>query len=277
MECFNRYPNRWANIREKIREPAAELLGTMIFIIVGIGVNCQFALSADVNITPSPKGSYLGFNFGWACGAALGVWVSGGISGGHINPAVTLCMAVFRGLPWYKALSYMLGQLIGAWLGALIVFANYSEGINIFEGGNGRRTLKSAGLFSTYPLAYVSSANCFFDEFIGAFVLLFVVFAVSDRHNSTLHPGLIPLVIFILILGIGAAFGMQTGYGINPARDLGPRIMTAMVGYGSQVFTFRHHYWIWGPIIGSCCGGLIACLIYDLFIFRGPESFVNRP
>ncbi|KAI0255187.1 aquaporin [Lactifluus subvellereus] len=272
-----RYPNKWAKIREKIREPAAEMLGTMIFIIIGTGVNCQFALSADVDVSPSPKGSYLGFNVTWGCAAALGVWVSVGVSGGHINPAVTLGMAVFRRLPWSKAVTYILGQLIGAWLGALVVFANYSEAINIFEGRNGQHTLKSAGLFSTYPLAYVSSANCFFDEFIGAFILVFVVFAVSDRSNSALHPSFIPLVVFILVLGIGAAFGMQTGYAINPARDLGPRIMTAMVGYGTQVFTFRHHYWIWGPIIGSCCGGLVAGLVYDLLIFRGPESFINRP
>lgn len=249
----------------------------MILILVGTGVNCQFALSADPNVSPSPKGSYLGFNITWGCAAALGVWVSGGVSGGHINPVVTLCMAIFRGLPWFKAFTYILGQIIGAWMGALIVFANYSGGIDIFEGGDGQRTLKTASLFSTYPLPYVSSANCFFDEFIGTFILVFVVFAISDKHNTALHPGLIPLVIFILILGIGAAFGMQTGYAINPARDLGPRIMTAMVGYGSQVFTFRQHYWIWGPIIASSCGGLIAGLLYDLFIYRGPESFINRP
>ncbi|KAH9173045.1 major intrinsic protein superfamily membrane channel protein [Lactarius sanguifluus] len=301
---YTRYPNQWAKIRENIREPAAELLGTMILILVGTGVNCQFALSADVNISPSPQGSYLGFNVAWGCGmlctrvlqwhilaihakvehmanvpeaAALGVWVSGGVSGGHINPAVTLCMAIFRGLPWSKAFTYILGQIIGAWIGALIVFANYSGGIDIFEGSPGQRTLKTARLFSTYPLTYVSSANCFFDEFIGAFILVFVVFAISDKQNTALHPSLVPLVIFFVILGIGAAFGMQTGYAVNPARDLGPRIMTAMVGYGSQVFTFRHHYWIWGPIIASCCGGLVAGLLYDLFIYRGPESFINRP
>jgi len=274
---FTRSPNRWVKIRETIREPAAEMLGTMILMLVGNGVNCQFALSADVNVSPSPKGSYLGFNMAWGCGAALGVWVSVGVSGGHINPAVTLCMAIFRGLPWFKAVTYIFGQLIGAWLGALIVYANYSDAINIFEGGNGQRTLKSAGLFSTYPLDYMSSVNCFFDEFIGTFVLLVVVFAVSDKRNSGLHPSLIPLAIFLVILGIGAAFGMQTGYAINPARDLGPRIMTAMVGYGKQVFTFRHHYWIWGPIIGSCSGGVVACLLYDLFVLRSPESFGKDP
>jgi aquaglyceroporin related protein len=275
--CDTQYPNRWSKIRESIREPGAEFLGTMILILVGNGVNCQFALSADPNVSPAPKGSYLGFNMAWGCAAALGVWVSAGVSGGHINPAVTLSMAVFRGLPWFKAFTYILGQVLGAWVGALVVYANYSGGINIFEGGAGLRTLKTAGLFSTYPLAYVSSANCFFDEFIGTFILVFVVFAISDRYNTALHPSLVPLAIFFSILGIGASFGMQTGYAINPARDLGPRIMTAMVGYGSQVFTFRHHYWIWGPIIASCCGGLVAGLLYDLFLYRGPESFINRP
>jgi aquaglyceroporin related protein len=87
---YAQYPNQWAKIRETIREPAAEMLGTMILILVGTGVNCQFALSADVDLSPSPKGSYLGFNFAWGCGAALGVWVCGGVSGGHINPAVLL-------------------------------------------------------------------------------------------------------------------------------------------------------------------------------------------
>ncbi|KAH9993586.1 aquaporin-like protein, partial [Russula vinacea] len=276
-EYFAQYPNQWAKIREIIREPAMEMLGTMIFVLVGTGVNCQFALSADVNLSPSPKGSYLGSNFAWACGAALGVWVGVGVSGGHINPTITLCKAVFRGLPWFKAFTYIFGQLMGAWLGSLIVFANYSRAIDIFEGGNGQLTLKSASFFSAYPLAYVSSANCFFDDFIGTFIFIFVVFTVADKSNSGLHFSLIPLAIFVVILGGGSAFGMQTGFAINPAVDLGPRIMTAMVGYGTQAFTFRHHYWIWGPVIAPCCGGLVAALLYDLFIFRGPESFVNRP
>ncbi|KAI0269804.1 aquaporin [Gloeopeniophorella convolvens] len=276
-DYFTRYPNNWSKIREKFREPAAEMLGTMILILFGAGVDCQVVLSSNTSVAATPKGDYLSLNFGWACGAALGVWVSGGISGGHINPVVTLCLAVFRDFPWRKVPGYMLGQLIGAWLGAIIVFGNYFHAIDIFEGGKGVRTLKTAGLFSTFALDYMPSANCFFDEFIGAFILLMVVFAVSDKRNGPPPPGLVPLVIFIVILGVGAAFGMQTGYAINPARDLGPRIMTAMVGYGRQVFNFRNQYWIWCPIIGSFCGGLVACFVYDVFLFLGAESFINSP
>ncbi|KAH9021603.1 putative aquaporin 4 [Lactarius hengduanensis] len=294
-----RYPNQWAKIRSCISTTSL-LPANIRRLRENIGsprgtsrhddshprwnwCNCQFALSADVNISPSPQGSYLGFNVAWAAvcyaldcrSGCMGLW---GVSGGHINPAVTLCMAIFRGLPWSKAFTYILGQITGAWIGALIVFANYSGGIDIFEGGAGQRTLKTARLFSTYPVCTLFFPICFFSQsFIGAFILVFVVFAISDKHNTALHPSLVPLVIFFVILCIGAAFGMQTGYAINPARDLGPRIMTAMVGYGSQVFTFRNHYWIWGPIIASCCGGLVAGLLYDLFIYRGPESFINRP
>ena len=279
----------------------------MILILVGTGVNCQFALSADPNVSPSPKGSYLGFNIAWGCGtrvlqsifkytvnapkaAALGVWVSVGVSGGHINPAVclranhwteilnryacsvlqvTLGMAVFRRLSWFKAFTYILGQIIGAWLGALVVFANYSRGIDIFEGGTGQKTLKTASLFSTYPVRIVlfyylslltkypgtarlrivsqllfrrskslrltrSARPCpliLIWKFIGTFILVFVVFAISDKHNSAIHPSLIPLVIFMLILGIGAAFGMQTG---TYNRDQSPRF-TVTTGPGLMV------------------------------------------
>jgi len=189
---------------------------------------------------------------------------------------VAICMATFRGLPWKKVPGYIGGQILGAWLGSLIVFANYASAIKIVE-GNGAHTLKTGSLFGTYALDYMSGGNCFFNEFIGAFILLMVLFAVTDKKNSNPPGGLVPLILFIIILSVTNTVGMQTGGAINPARDLGPRIMTAMVGYGSEVFTYRHGYWIWSPILGSICGGLVASLLYDVFIYTGPESFINRP
>ncbi|KAI0304448.1 aquaporin [Multifurca ochricompacta] len=276
-EYFTRYPNNWAKIREVIREPAAEMLGTMVLTLLGTGVNCQAVLSANTGVASSQKGDYLSISFGWACGVALGIWVCGGVSGGHVNPVVTLCMAVFRDFPWRKVPGYVLGQLIGAWAGAIIVFGNYFHAIDIVEGGDGKRSLATASLFGTYTLNYMPSANCFFDEFIGTFILLLVVFAITDKRNAPPPSGLVPLVVFITILGIAVAFGMQTGFAINPARDLGPRIMTAMVGYGRKVFNYRSQYWIWSPILGSFSGGLVACFLYDTLIFLGPESFINAP
>ncbi|KAA1469627.1 aquaporin [Dentipellis sp. KUC8613] len=275
-EYYTRYPNRWSRIRELLREPAAEMLGTMILILFGNGVDCQVVLSANTGVSPTPKGDYLSLNFGWAVGAACGVWVSGGVTGGHINPVVTLCLAVFRDFPWWKVPIYIMAQIIGAWIGAMLTYANYFHAINIVE--NGERTVPgTASLFATYSLAYMPAANSFFDEFIGALALILVVFAVTDRRNGPPPPGMVPLVIFILILGIGAAFGMQTGYAVNPARDLGPRIMTAMMGYGKEVFTFRRQYWLWCPILGSVAGGLVGAFVYDALIFTGDESILNRP
>jgi aquaglyceroporin related protein len=271
------YPNNWARIREIIREPAAEMLGTMILTLVGTGVNCQVVLSANTGVASSQKGDYLSLAFGWACGVSLGAWVAGGVTGGHVNPVITLCMAVFRDLPWWKVPGYVLGQIIGAWAGAIITFGNYFHAIDIVEGRKGRRTLSTGSLFGTYALDYMPSANCFFDEFIGTFILLLVVFAVTDKRNGPTPGYLVPLVVFIAILGIAVAFGMQTGFAINPARDLGPRLMTAMVGYGRKVFDYRSQYWIWSPIFGSVSGGLVAALLYDVFIYRGPESPINTP
>lgn len=191
---------------------------------------------------------------------------------------MTLAFAIFRGFPWKKVPGYILGQIFGAWLGGILVYANYFHAIDIFEGGSGVRTVPgTASIFATYALDYMPSAACFFDEFIGTFVLAVVIFATLDMNNSPPPAGLFPLVIFLLILGIGAGFGMQTAYAINPARDIGPRIMTAMVGYGREVFNYRSQYWLWCAICGPLAGGLCGALFYDVFIYRGSESPINRP
>ncbi|KAH9980301.1 aquaporin-like protein [Lactifluus volemus] len=213
---FAHYQSRWARIRQTIREPAAEMLGTMMLTLVGNATNCQVVLSSNSGVASSQKGDYLSLSFGWACSVSLGAWIAGGVSGGHVNPVVTLCLAVFRGFPWKKVPGYVIGQLIGAWLGALLVFGNYLNAIAIVEGGKGKLSLKTGELFGSYALDYMSAPNCFFDEFLGTFVLLLVVFAITDKNNGPPPPGLVPLVVFIAILGIAVGFGMQTGMLSSP-------------------------------------------------------------
>ncbi|KAJ7099682.1 putative aquaporin 4 [Mycena epipterygia] len=270
-------PNWWWKYRQVIREAAAEFAGVMILVIFGTGVDCQVVLSSVTAVAPSQKGSYLSINFGWAIGTALGVWVSAGISGGHINPAVTLALATWRGFPWKKVPVYFLSQLMGGLVGAALVYANYIHAIDLFEGGRHIRTLNTASLFSTYSLAYMTNVSCFFSEFLATAILLIVVLATTDNHNSPPPPGLLPLVLFILILGIGASLGMETGYAMNPARDLGPRLLTSMVGYGTQVYNFRSQYWLWCPVIATFLGAQAGTLFYDILLFNGPESRINRP
>jgi len=277
-EHYAMYPNTWARLRGVIREPAAEFLGTMVLVLFGDGVVCQVILSSDRAVSARSKGEYLSISLGWGTAAALGVWIAGGISGGHINPAVTLALAVFRRFPWKKVPIYMFAQLMGAMCGAAIIYANYFHAIDIFEGGRGVRTVPgTASLFATYPLDYLTPVSAFFDEFIGTAMLLMVVFAVTDKKNLAPKPGMLPLTIFFAVFGIGLAFGMQTGFAINPARDLGPRLFTAMVGYGRDVFTFRNQYWIWCPILAPFLGGLVGALVYDTFLFVGNDSIINTP
>jgi len=277
-EQYTSFPNAWSRVRYQFREAFAEFFGTMILVLFGNGVLCQVVLSSNSNVASTPKGDYLSISLGWGIGVALGVWVSGGISGGHINPAITLALAVTRRFPWKKVPIYMLSQLLGAILGAAIVYANYFHAINLFEGGSGIRTVSgTAGLFGTYAADYLPDSAAFFDEFLGTAILLLCLLAVTDSKNIAPTPGLLPLALFLIISGIAMAFGLQTGFAINPARDLGPRILTAMAGYGKGVFTFRGQYWLWCPILAPFAGGVVGALVYDVFMFTGGESVVNSP
>ncbi|GJJ14257.1 hypothetical protein Clacol_008521 [Clathrus columnatus] len=277
-EHYTKFPNAWSHVRYRFREAFAEFFGTMILILFGDGVVCQVVLGGNTAVAPSAKGAYVSISFAWGIGVALGVWVSGGISGGHLNPAVTLALAVTRRFPWRKVPIYMMSQLLGALFGAALVYANYFHAINVFEGGNGIRTVSgTGGLFATYALDYLPDSAAFFDEFLGAAILLIGILAVTDSKNLAPTPGLLPVALFLLVTGIGMAFGMQTGYAINPARDLGPRILTAMAGYGKGVFTFRDQYWLWCPVLAPLAGGVVGALVYDIFLFVGGDSVINSP
>ncbi|KAJ7062365.1 aquaporin [Mycena amicta] len=271
------HPNWWSKYRLMFREYVAEFLGVCMLVIFGTGVDCQVVLSSSTAVASSQRGDYLSINFGWAIGTAMGVWASGGYSGGHINPAVTLAMATWRGFPWKKVPGYIFAQVMGSLAGAALVYANYYHAISAFEGGNHVRTRSTASLFSTYPLTYMTDAACFFSEFLGTAVLLVMVLAINDNKNLPPPNGLAPLCIFLLILGIGASLGMETGYAINPARDFGTRVLTSMVGYGKAVYTFRNHYWLWCPVLAPILGAQAGCAFYDVFLYSGDESPVNKP
>jgi len=249
-----------------MREPMAEFAGVAVFLIIGTGVDCQVVLSTNTDIASSQKGDFLSVNFGWAIGLALGVWVSGGISGGHINPAITLAMATWRGFPWRKVPGYILAQVLGGILGSAIVYGNYVNAINIFEGGNDIRTQATASLFATYALDYLTNISCFFVEFTGTMILALMIVVGSDKFNMAPPQGLLPLIVFLVLLGLGVAHGMQTSFAFNPARDFGPRVLLSFAGYGKELYTYRNQYWLWCPIIAPILGAQVGIGFYDLFL-----------
>ncbi|KAG2069476.1 major intrinsic protein superfamily membrane channel protein [Suillus decipiens] len=274
----SRYPNRWSKIRKHISAPAAEFMGAFILCLLGCGGNCQANLFVNRNVPASPAGNFVTSNLSWAVGLSLGVWISANYSGGHVNPAVTIAFATVRGFPWKKVPIYLLAQLLGALCGAGVAYATYFHAISIVEGGSDIRTIAVTGrLFGTYAADYLPPVSAFFAEFIGSAMLITGIFMATDKKNGPAPPGVVPVAIFFIILGISSALGMDTGAALNPARDLGPRILTAMVGYGSAVFNFRNQYWLWCPILGPIFGMLIAAFFYDAMLYEGSESITNEP
>jgi MIP family channel proteins len=243
------------------RELFAEFLGTFVMISIGAGVVAQLVLSGG------QAGSPLAINLTWGFAVTLAIYVAGGVSGAHLNPAVTLALAVRRGFPWAKVLPYSLAQTLGAFVASATVFLVYHEAFTAFDGGV-RQVLGAkgtAGIFATYPQAHLSSLGGLIDQIFGTALLMLVILAITDARNQAPTGNLAPLFIGLLVFVIGTAFGFNAGYAINPARDLGPRMFTAVAGWGLEVFR-AGNTWFWVPIVGPLAGGVLGAFVYDLFI-----------
>ena len=241
------------------RELLAEFLGTMVLILFGAGVVAQFVLSRGAN------GSYLAINLSWGLGVAMGCYVAAGVSGAHLNPAVTVALAVHRGFPWSKVLPYSLAQTAGAFVAAAVVYVTYAEAFTAFDGGVRQvlGPLGTGGIFATYPQPFLSTfPGGFVDQVVGTAILMGVILGISDQRNSPAPAGLAPFVVGLLVMGIGMAFGFNSGYAINPARDLGPRLFTLVGGWGGEVFRAGHGWW-WVPIVAPPIGAVVGGWLYD--------------
>lgn len=243
------------------REAAAEFLGTFILIVFGVGVVAQTVLSGSAN------GSYLGINLGWGLGVMLGVYAAAGVSGAHINPAVTVALAVHRGFPWSKVPVYAAAQTAGAFAASVVVFLTYREAFTAFDGGvrQVQGAVGTAGVFATYPQPFLSLSGGLVDQIVGTALLMVGVHAISDQRNAGPPAWLAAPLLGGLVVAIGVAFGFNAGYAINPARDFGPRLFTAMAGWGGGVFTAANGWW-WVPIAGPLVGAVLGTWIYDLCV-----------
>jgi len=200
----------------------------------------------------------------------MGVYVSAGVSGAHLNPAVTLALAVHRQFPWRKVLPYCAAQMAGAFAASAVTFATYREAFDRFDGGVRQVTgpHATASIFATYPQEFLSNVpGGVIDQVVGTALLILVIFAIGDRRNSAPDAAVAPVLVGLLVVLVGMTFGFNAGYAINPARDLGPRLFTAVAGWGSEVFRAGHHWW-WVPIVGPCVGGVLGGAVYDVLITR---------
>jgi MIP family channel proteins len=242
-----------------VREMLAEFLGTFVLIVFGVGVVAQTVLSKG------SAGTILSINIAWGLAVTMGCYVAAGITGAHLNPAVTLALAVHRRFPWGRVAPYVVAQLLGAFVASAVVFATYHEALAAFDGGTRQVTgaLGTAGIWATYPQPFLSTfPGGFIDQVVGTALLVAVIFGITDSRNSPAPAGLAPVVVGLLVLAIGAAFGFNSGYAINPARDFGPRLFTFVAGWGGDVFRAGHAWW-WVPIVAPCMGGVLGGWVYD--------------
>jgi MIP family channel proteins len=249
------------------REAAAEFLGTFILIVFGVGVVAQTVLSKGAN------GSFLAINLGWGLAVMLGVYASGGVSGAHLNPAVTLALALTRGFPWAKVPAFVVAQMAGAFAAAAVVYLTYLEAFSAFDGGVRQVAgeLGTAGIFATYPQSFLSTMGGFVDQVVGTALLMAAILAITDQRNNATPSWLTPIIVGGIVVAVGVSFGFNAGYAINPARDLGPRLFTFVAGWGGGVFTAAQQWW-WVPVVAPCVGAVVGALTYDLLVSRHHPS-----
>lgn len=257
-------------------ELISEFIGSFILLCFGAGsVSTAVLMGNAYNIWD--------ISLIWGFAITMAIYITGAVSGTHINPAVTITLAVYRGFPWKKVLPYTLAQIAGCFSGAAMAFAFYSKSFLEFEKTTGMvrgsiESVATAGIFSTYPRPYLSNLHALFIEIVITALLLMVILAVGDDRNGAAPKGkyapFAAVLIGVTVAIIGGAFGSLTGFAMNPARDFGPKLFTMLAGWGNIGLPGPNNYF-WVPIVGPIIGALIGGYLYDNLVrkyFIGTEE-----
>jgi len=242
----------------------AEFLGTMLLLALGNGVVAMVVLFDAGQPGAVVKGGYTNITLAWGLAVLMGILLAGRVSGAHLNPAVTIALAVFRDFPWSRVGPYLVAQVAGAFAGAALVYVNYLPAFLAYDPG----LSKTATIFATAPAFPDAWMHGLLDQVIGTAILLAMVLAIGDPKQAV--PGwLQPLLVGLVVVVIGMSWGGMHGYAINPARDLGPRLFTLAAGFRNV--GFDTNAW-WVPVVGPIVGGLLGSLVYD----RGIRPFLSE-
>lgn len=242
----------------------AEFIGTALLIFFGVGCVAALVLA--------------GASFGqweisimWGMGVAIAIYCTAGVSGAHINPAVTIALAAFHGFEKQKVLPYIISQLLGAFCSAALIYALYSNLFTDYEIAHGflrssEAALSTAGIFSTYPHPSLSIFGAFSVEFVITAVLMFVILALGDENNGAPRGALNPVLIGVLIAVIGGSLGPLTGFAMNPARDFGPKLFAYLAGWDFALSGAKEIPYFIVPILGPICGACFGAWVYPKVI-----------
>ncbi|KAI9663813.1 MAG: hypothetical protein M1821_007303 [Bathelium mastoideum] len=257
----------WSVVRTHNREGLAELLAVAVQLTIGFSAD----LAVTVAHTPGNPNTT---DFAWGFAAMIGIYISGGISGAHLNPVITIMLWFFRGFPKRKMPAYFAAQFLGAFIAALIAHGLYAAAIQDYL-----QTNSTAGVIASFVtsqrFSFIDAVTAFFNEFIATAILTATVLALGDDQNAPPGAGMNSLIIGLVITALSMAFSYQTGAALNPSRDFGPRLALLALGYGRALFT--NPYWFYGPWAGALCGGVVGAFLYDTMIFTGGESPINYP
>ncbi len=230
----------------------AELTGSALLIILGDGVVANVLLHK----TKGNNSGFIAVTFGWFVAIFVAVYATASVSGAHLNPAVTIALATIDKFDWALVPTYILAQLLGSMLGALIVWIAYRQHFNATEDA-----ATKLGVFCTSP-SISKPVDNILSEIIGTFILVFGILFITKSSNSL--GSLDALPVALLVLGIGLSLGGPTGYAINPTRDLGPRIMHALLPMKNKGGSDWSYSWI--PVAGPIIGGVLAALVYQCIV-----------
>ncbi|WP_287786823.1 MIP/aquaporin family protein [Acidiphilium sp.] len=251
--------------RQMFGELISEAVAIFIIIAFGDSIAAMYIL-----YDPSPYvNSYWGVCMGWGMAVTLAIYATGSISGTHANPAVTLALALFRGFSWKKVVPYWIAQVVGAFLGAVIVYVLFAPVIHHYNTVHNlarNASTATSGVFFTHPGLAITPLHALSDQIILTAFLIFGIFAITEQYNE-MAPGANfgAVMIGLLVAIIGACMGYLEAWAINPARDFGPRLFAFFAGWGHQAFPSPHNYW-WVPIVGPLIGGVIGGGAYQLLI-----------
>lgn len=235
-----------------MRALVAEFLGTLVVIMFGSGVVAMTILFGKGLPGEVVNGGYTNITLAWGLAVTMGIYVSNRASGAHLNPAVTVSLAAFGDFPWRRVAPYVLAQMLGAFCAAALVYWNYRPAFEAFDPG----LTHTAGIFTTFPAFPAQPMAGLLDQVIGTALLMFVISALGEQAKE-----FGPILVGLLVVVIGMAFGGMHGYAINPARDFGPRLFTAVAGFKNNGLTDGPLVF-WVPIVGPFLGGLVGTALW---------------
>jgi glycerol uptake facilitator protein len=240
-------------------ELIAEFLGTMVLLLFGLGVVASVVLFGKGVPGEVVNGGTTNINIAWGLAVTMGIYIAGKTTGAHLNPAVTVTLAVFRGFSWGKVVPYIAAQIAGAFAGAALVYLNYKPAFAQFD----PMLEKTASIFATVPAFPADPMSGWIDQILGTALLLLLILAITDERNQPPGGNMGPIMVGLIVVVIGMCFGTMHGYAINPARDFGPRLFTWVAGF--QNTGFGNGVYI-VPIVAPLIGGLLGAAVYDFGI-----------